>query len=64
MRKLNVNEVQEVNGGVYGVVIGWAAGHAMDYVISRYVDYWSSAVGNGWGANPSMPEPNAGFGTI
>lgn len=36
MRELNVNEIEQVNGGVYQYVVGWAFGHTLDAIIRNW----------------------------
>lgn len=67
MKELTYQNVENVNGGVThlaGFIIGWAGGHAMNYIVEGYHGYWVDAVNSGWGSNPGTPPPNAGFGTI
>lgn len=67
MVQLSELELENVNGGtsmLAGFIIGWAGGHALDYLVEGYHGYWEDAVNSGWGSNPGTPPPNAGFGTI
>ena len=65
MRELNVNEIKEVNGGLRGFLVAYAASKAIDYAIDSYVSHMRQSVADGWGSNPGMPPGNsAGFGTL
>jgi hypothetical protein len=35
MRELNVNEIEQVNGGIYQWFAGWAAGEALSWSIRQ-----------------------------
>jgi hypothetical protein len=47
-RELNVNEIEQVNGGwFWGFIGGWAGGHALNWAISK--DWGNSS--NDWETN-------------
>ncbi|SHI02959.1 hypothetical protein [Ferrimonas marina] len=52
MEEINSKSIEKVTGGYWHFMGGWAAGHALDYAIGAYVDYWDRAVEEGWGKNP------------
>ncbi len=36
MRELDVNEIKDVNGGIYQYFVGWLVGHALDSAITNW----------------------------
>lgn len=47
MRELSVSEVQEVNGGIFTFLVGWAVGHALSKAADSYTD-WVVGGAGGW----------------
>jgi len=47
MRDLNVKEMNEVNGGVWNFLVGWAVGHGMSKGADAYYD-WVVGGAGGW----------------